>query len=98
RGLEDGRRVTQGGQAGGDLAEAALRVGPSLELGLRPAELLDEPGVRQGDRGLSRERLYDGELRGSERRLASAVDVEHAHRAGLSEQGGRDQRPPPAGA
>ena len=96
--LEDVRRVAQGGQAGGDLAEAALRVGPSLELGLRPAELLDEPGVRQGDRGLSRERLYDGELRGSERSLASAVDVEHAHRAGLSEQWGRDHRPQSAGA
>ena len=42
-------------QAGGELAKRALGIGPVGDLGLRAGELVDEPGVADGDRGLARE-------------------------------------------
>ena len=52
--LEDLALVAHRADAAGDLAQRPLGVGGLGELGARPAELVDQPRVRDGDRRLAR--------------------------------------------
>ena len=50
--LEHLGRIEDGRHASRDLPERPFRIGPAGDLGPRPFELLDEPGVGDGDRRL----------------------------------------------
>ena len=52
--LEEVAGLADRGDPGGDLAQAALRVGPPGDLLAGAAQLLDQPGVLDRDRGLVR--------------------------------------------
>ena len=64
--LEQLAGVADRGDPGGDLAEAPLRLGPPADLALRAVQLLDQPGVRDRDRGLGGERADDAGVVGVE--------------------------------
>ena len=79
--LEDVGRVVDGRDAGRDLAQRPFGVGPPGDVLARHLELVDEPGVRQGDGRL----LGDGE---------EQLAVGRAERVGAAGIGLRGRRGP----
>ena len=73
--LEQRARIADRGDLGGDLAERLLRLGAARQLGRRPVELLDQPGVLDRDRGLVGEALEKLGLV-----VVVLVDLDAAHR------------------
>ena len=82
--LEDLALVAHRADAAGDLAERPLGVGGLGELGTRPAELVDEPRVRDGDRRLARQRADEASVGRRERAEPLRVDLDDPERACLA--------------
>ena len=73
--------VAHRADAAGDLAQRPLGVGGLGELGARPAELVDQPRVRDGDRRLARERADEARVGRRERAELLRVDLDDPERA-----------------
>ena len=69
-----------------------LGLGPAADIALRAVQLLDQPGVRDRDRGLGRERADDAGVVGVEGVRLERVDLERAERARLAGDRGDDHR------
>ena len=91
--LEDLVGIADGGDACRDLAQRLLRVDAARELLLGAGELVDEPGVGDGDRRLRRERLDDRDVVVVERVRCGRQDAERAERAMLAGERHRQDRP-----
>ena len=89
--LEDLVRVAQGGDAGRDVAQRALGLGPAGEGLARALELVDEPGVGDGDRGLLGEAAQHRGIELVEGIGIVADDLDRAERSGLADDRRGDQ-------
>ena len=78
--LEDLLLVAHRADPGGDLAQRPLGVGGLGEVGLGAGQLVDEPGVRDGDGGLARERPDEADIGLVEGVALLRVDLDDAER------------------
>ena len=79
--VEDDLGLAQGGDPGGDVAQRPLRVGPPGDGRLRALELLDEPGVGDGDGRLVGEAAEDRGVDVVEGVPLAPVDLDRPERA-----------------
>ena len=98
---EDHVGLAQGGDPRGDVAQGALRVGAPGDGGLGSLELVDQPGVGDGDRGLVGQPAEDRLVDLVEGVPLAAVDLDRAERALVADDRRDDEvadagRPRPA--
>ena len=84
--LEDLGRISQGGDAGGDLAQGLFRSGPAGERAAGPVELLEELGPGDRDSSLRGDRLEQAGIGLAPRVGARGEDRQGAERTGLPDQ------------
>ena len=95
---EDLAGVAERRDPGGDVAERAFPLRARLEGGLRPLQLLDEAGVRHGDRGLVGQDAEEVGVAGGELARPVGEDRQRAKRAALRDERRDGQRAEPDGA